>query len=321
MAQEIYDVIVVGGGAGGLTAGLFATRRTLKTLIISQDIGGQASTTPEIENYPGIDFVDGFDLMQKFKGQAEKYGAKFVLDSVVEVVPQEDSNFLVKTNTQSFVGQTVVLAFGLSHRKLEIPGEAELEGKGVMYCSVCNPLLYTDKDLIVVGGGSSAVQAALSLSKKAKTVTIINLTAELRAETIVQERIAMQKNIKVIHNAESQKVEGTDVVTGLTIHHKDTDVKETIPAACIFVEIGYVAKAAWIKGLVETDARNQIIISQNCETSRAGVFAAGDITTITFKQVVISAGEGAKAALEAEQYLLRKQGKRGARIDWGKKKE
>lgn len=320
MTQELYDVIVVGGGAAGLTAGLFATRRSLKTLIVSQDIGGQASTTPEIENYPGIDFVDGFDLMQKFKSQAEKYGAKFVLDSVVEVVPQDDSNYLVKTNTQSFVGQTVILAFGLSHRKLEIPGEAELEGKGVMYCSVCNPLLYKDKDLIVVGGGSSAVQAALSLSKLAKHVTVVNLMSELRAETVVQERLKQQKNISAIMNAESQKVEGTDSVTGLTIFHKDTSTKETIPASCIFIEVGYVAKAAWIKGLVDTDERNQITVSANCETSRPGILAAGDITTITFKQVVISAGEGAKAALEAEQYLLRKQGKRGARIDWGKKK-
>lgn len=320
MDNQVYDVIVVGGGAAGLTAGLFATRRSLKTLIVSQDIGGQAATTPEIENYPGIDFVDGFDLMKHFKSQAEKYGATFVLDSVTEVLPQEDTNFLVKTNTQSFVGQTVILAFGLSHRKLEIPGEAEFEGKGVLYCSVCNPLLYTNKDLIVVGGGSSAVQAALSLSKQAKTVTIVNLMPELRAETIVQERIKMQKNISVVNNAESQKVEGDERVTGLTVLHKDTGQKATIPASCIFVEIGYVAKAAWIKGLVDTDQRNQVIISANCETSRPGIFAAGDITTITFKQVVISAGEGAKAALEAEQYLLRKLGKRGARIDWGKKK-
>lgn len=320
--QTLHDVVIVGGGAAGLTAGMFAARRSHEVLILSQDIGGQAATTPDIENYPGVDLIDGLELMKKFKAQAERYGAKFQYDTVTAVEPQKDGTHIVVTPTQRIPTRTVILAFGLSHRHLGIPGEEQHNGKGVSYCSICEPSFYDGKDIAVVGGGNSAVQSALLLAAKAKHVTLVNLNPTFNAEAVVLQRLQEAKNITPLINVESKEVVGDGkVVTGLKIFHKDTNQEEVLPLERIFVEIGYVAKADWVKGLVETDPRGQIKISANCETSVPGIFAAGDITTITFKQVVISAGEGAKAALEADQYLLKITGKRGARIDWGAKKK
>ncbi|MEK7632094.1 MAG: FAD-dependent oxidoreductase [Patescibacteria group bacterium] len=316
----VYDVVVVGGGAAGLTAGMFAARRGYKTIIISQDIGGQASTTPDIENYPGIDFIDGADLMKKFKAQGEKYGAEFKFDTVTTLVPKEDGTYLVKAATSEVTTQVVILAFGLSHRHLNVPGEEKLNGKGLLYCAICEPHFYRDRKVIVIGGGSSAVQAATTLSKLASDVTIIGSGERLTAEAVTVERMQAKQNITVLLNGETKEVLGDTQVTGLRVLKKDTQETVDLNADVVFVEIGYMAKAGWVKELLETDARGQIKIGPNCDTSRPGIFAAGDVTTITFKQVVISAGEGAKAALEADQYLLAKSGKRGGRIDWGTKK-
>ncbi len=320
MATEQYEVVVVGGGASGLTAGMFAARRGYKTIVISQDVGGQAATTPDIENYPGIEFIDGLDLMKKFKTQGEKYGMQFRFDTVTALEPQPDGTYIIKGATGEVATQVVILAFGLSHRHLNVPGEEKLNGKGLLYCSICEPHFYQDRKVIVVGGGSSAVQAATTLSHLAKDVTVINMGEHLTAEAITVQRMTQRPNIHVVVNAQTQEVLGDDHVTALSILHTDTKQVEDIPAEVIFVEIGYMAKAGWVKDILETDPRGQIKIGPNCETSRPGVFAAGDVTTITFKQVVISAGEGAKAALEADQYLLAKSGKRGGRIDWGVKK-
>ncbi len=317
----LYDMVVVGGGAAGLTAGLFSARRNRKTLVISQDIGGQAATTPDIENYPGFDFVDGLELMKKFKSQAVKYGADFQFETVHKLETLPNGDFKLHTNAFTVNAKSVVLAFGLSHRHLGVPGEEKFTGTGVLYCAICDTRIYKDKPIAVMGGGSSAVQAALILAKDAKSVCLINLTEAVRAEPIVMDRLKKAKNITAINKATAKEVIGDSRVTGIVITHVDTKKDETIPCEAIFVEIGYLAKTDWVKGLVETDPRGQIIIKQNCETSVPGIFAAGDITTITFKQVVISAGEGAKAALEADQYLFTKDGKRGVRIDWGLKKK
>ncbi len=312
-----FEVIVVGGGAAGLTAGMFTARRGYKTMIISQDVGGQAATTPDIENYPGIEFIDGLDLMKKFKAQAEKYGALFSFDTVTALEPKADGTYTVRTATTSYDAPVVILAFGLSHRHLNVPGEERLSGKGLLYCAICEAHYYKDKNVLVIGGGSSAVQAAITLAHLASTVQLVNVNEHLTAETVVIQRMTEHSNISVIDSAETKEVLGDTSVTGIRILNKKTQELQDIPADVVFVEIGYMAKAGWVKGIVETDPRGQIKIGPNCETSKPGIFAAGDITTITFKQVVISAGEGAKAALEADQYLLKLTGKRGARIDWG----
>ncbi len=308
-----YDVIIVGGGASGLTAAIYTTRRALKTLVISQDIGGQAATTDIIENYPGYESITGPELMTKFHAQAEKSGAEFVFDEVKKVEKQGDF-FSVQTTSQAYKAKSVILAFGLSHRHLDVPGEERLIGKGVTYCATCDGPLFKGKKVAVIGGGNSGVSSALYLADIAEHVYLIGRNEKLKAEDVLVTQISTKKNIDTIYNATIEEVKGEEKVESLVI--KTPTGTQIIPLEGVFVEIGYVVKADFIKGLVDVDAQNQIVINSACETSVPGIFAAGDVTTVTYKQIVISAGEGCKAALQAYKYLQQKQGKRAVMIDW-----
>lgn len=319
-ANPVYDIVIVGGGASGLSAAIYATRRELKTLVISQDVGGQAATTPDIENYPGVGLINGLALMNSFKDQAEKFGAEFKFETVKQVTKTENGNFIVHTNTFSVETQTVILAFGLSHKHLDIPGEEDFQGNGVTYCATCDGSLYKGKNVVVVGGGSSATETVIYLSDIAKHVTLINRSDAFRAEPILLDKIKAKSNVDVILDATPKEIRGETCVTAFIV--TDNKTQKDLSVACdgVFVEIGFTVKADWTQGLVATDERKQIKITPKCETNVPGIFASGDVTTIAFKQVVISAGEGAKASLQAYQYLLGKSGKRGAFIDWGAKK-
>jgi len=321
--QRLYDFVIVGGGAAGLTAALYSSRREMKTLIISQDVGGQAATTPDIENYPGIVFSHGVDLMETFKKQAEHFGAELVFDSVNKIEKLDDGSFGVHANSFVVQAEAVLLAFGLSHRHLEIPGEEEMIGKGVTYCATCDAPLYKGKNVTVVGGGNCAMDAAILLSKIAKTVIIVNKNSEFRGESVLMDKIKAASNITTMFNTNSKAVldkEKKGRVSHLVVADVQSKKETEIPTDGIFVEIGFTVNADWIKGLVDLDERKQIKITPNCETNVPGIFAAGDVTTVEYKQVVISAGEGAKAALQAHAYVMQKSGKRTAFIDWGKKK-
>ncbi|MFA6553112.1 MAG: FAD-dependent oxidoreductase [Patescibacteria group bacterium] len=311
-----YDVIIVGGGAAGLTAAIYATRRAMKTLVISQDIGGQASTTDIIENYPGYESITGPELMTKFHKQAEKTGSEFVFDEVKKIVKSGEI-FSVKTASQEYMAKTIILAFGLSHRHLDIPGEEELIGRGVTYCATCDGPLFKNKRVAVVGGGNSGVSAALYLSDIVSQVHLLIRGSELKGEEVLTSQLSGKKNIEVVFNAVAKEITGTTKVESLiSTDAVDPTKMRTFEVDGIFVEIGYVVKADCIKGLVAVDQQSQIIISPNNETSVPGIFAAGDVTTVTYKQIVVSAGEGCKAALQAYKYLQQKQGKRAVMIDW-----
>lgn len=317
--QKMYDVIIVGGGATGLSAAIYTSRRALSTLIISQDVGGQAATTAEVENYPGAGFVAGPELMQKFLTQAQEFGAELLMGEVTKVEQADDNTFAVHTTSDTFHSSAVILAFGLSHRHLDVPGENEFIGKGVSYCSTCDAPLYKEKHVVVVGGGSSALDAALLLVKYGNSVTLINRTAEFTGEAVLVERVQQEPKISAKHNAALQEIKGSARVESIVVGPVDGEAGkgETLSADGVFVEIGFRVKPDIIKGLVELDARNQIVISADNETSVPGIFAAGDVTTISYKQIVISAGEGAKAALQTYKYLLTKRGARPLRTDWG----
>lgn len=318
--MEIYDTIIIGGGAAGLTAAIYAARRTLKTLVISQDIGGQAATTTHIENYPGYDLVDGAALMQKFQQQAEKFGADFTYEEVTKIDKLNDGNFKIKTSANEYLSKTLILAFGLTRQKLGVPGEEKLAGKGVAYCATCDAPLYKGKTVAVVGGGNSALDAALLLSKISPKVYIIHRRDEFRGDEILVNKIKNAKNIELVLNSKPAEIKGDKLVESIVVSDVSDESKQReIKVRGVFVEIGLVAKPDIIKGLVDLDKKNQVITTKDGATSYSGIFAAGDITDIQYKQVVISAGEGAKAALQAYKYL---QGKKGAAvgIDWGMKK-
>lgn len=316
---KAYDVIIVGAGAAGLSASIYTSRRALSTLIISQDIGGQAATTAEVENYPGVGFVAGPDLMQKFLSQAQEFGAELLMGEVTKVEQGADDTFTVHTTSDTFQSRAVILAFGLSHRHLDVPGEHEFIGKGVSYCATCDAPLYKEKHVVVVGGGSSALDAALLLAKYNNTVTLVHRTPEFTGEPILVERVNNEPKISVKLSAAVQEIKGSSHVESVVIGPVDGEPGkgETLSADGVFVEIGFRVKPDIIKDLVELDARNQIVISRDNETSVPGIFAAGDVTTISYKQIVISAGEGAKAALQTYKYLLTKRGSRPLRTDWG----
>lgn len=319
MNNKIYDTIIIGAGAAGLTAAIYAARRTLKTLVICKDVGGQTATTSDIENYPGFKRIDGLELMTKFKKQAELYGVTFV-NGIVNQIKKERDYFSITQGIGIYHGKTVILGFGLSERELEVPGEKEFKGRGVSYCATCDAPLYKNKTVAVVGGGNAALDAAELLSKIASKVYFIHRRNKFTGEQVLIDRVNQAKNVKIIWNSQIIEIKGDKKINSIIIGgFPNSDNKKELNLDGLFVEVGNYAKTDWLKDLVNTNEKGEIIINANCETNVPGIFAAGDITTTTFKQIVISAGEGAKAALQAYRFL---QGKKDAFLetgDWGKR--
>lgn len=317
--DQIYDVIIVGAGAAGLTAAIYASRRTLKTLVICKDIGGQAATTSDIENYPGFERIDGLELMTKFKNQAELYGATFIND-IVDQIKKEGDYFIVIQGADIYKSKTIILGFGLSERELEVPGEKEFKGRGVSYCATCDAPLYKNKTVAVVGGGNAALDAAELLSKIANQVYFIHRRDKFTGEQVLIDRVMQAKNVEIIWNSLITEIKGDKKINSIIYgSFPNGDDKKELKVDGLFVEIGNYAKTDWLKGLINTNEKGEIIINANCETNVPGIFAAGDITNTTFKQIVISAGEGAKAALQAYRYLQNTNLDLKESGDWGKK--
>lgn len=301
MAENIYDVIIVGAGPSGLAAAIYTTRRSLKTLLLSKDLGGQAAMTDNIENYPGFEKTGGLELMQKFQAQAMKFGTEFLFEEV-EALNKEGEIFSLTTSKGRTVqARVVILAFGLTPKNLNVPGEKQLIGRGVAYCATCDGPLYKGKDVVVVGGGNSALDAAEFMSKIANKVYLLHRRDIFRGEQILINKVTSTANIEIIYNAESKEVKGEQKVEAL-VYEQEGTLKE-LKVDGVFVEIGHMAKTDWTAELVDLTERKEIKISRDCETKTPGLFAAGDITDISYKQAVISAGEGAKAGLQAYKFL------------------
>lgn len=317
--EQVYDVIVVGAGAAGLTAAIYTARRTLKTLVISKDIGGQTATTSEIENYPGFELIDGITLMTKFKQQAEKYGTTF-FNGIVTNIEKSNDFFKVITPTTNFIGKTVILGFGLSERELEVPGEKEFKGHGVSYCATCDAPLYKNKTVALVGGGNAALDAADLLSKIANKVYLIHRRDKFSGEQILIERINQAKNIEILWTSQVLEIKGENKIKSIIVggFPQGEGPKELIIDG-LFVEIGNIAKTDWLRNLLKLNDKGEIVITADCETNVPGIFAAGDVTNITYKQIIISAGEGAKSALQAYRYLQSKNLDLKESGDWSRK--
>ena len=317
--NNIYDLIIIGGGPAGLTAGIYASRRNLKILILTKNIGGQASGASWVENYPGFDKVNGFELMQKFQKQAENFGAQFKYEEIAKV-EKINKHFLVKTVTgNEYQSIAIILAFGKTPSNLNVPGEKEFLGKGVAYCATCDGPLFKNKIVAVVGGGNSALESADYMAKIAQKVFLIHRREEFRGEAILIERIKSDPNIELKLNKVVTEIKGDKFVKSVILEDVNTKEKEELELDGLFIEIGYMVDASAIKDLVKINEKNEIIIDEACQTSLVGVFAAGDVTNILFKQIVISAAEGAKAALTAYKYIQDIKGVKEAIFDWGKK--
>lgn len=299
----MYDLIIVGAGPAGLTAALYATRRTLKTLVLTKDLGGQTTLALNIENYPGATNLSGLELMEKFKQQAESFGAEIKFDLVKDIKKINDLFEIVTENGQAYKSKSVVLAFGKVPRKLNIKGETEFLGKGVVYCATCDAPLFSGKDVVVIGGGSAAADAALLLSKIASKVYLVHRRDKFRAEDILVKRIQESSNIEFVLNSTIEEIKGNDFVEKIVIKNTETLEVSEINVQGVFVEIGFEVKTDFIKNIIKLNKFGEVIIDEFNQTSLPGIFAAGDITTVPYKQTVISAGEGSKAALSAYNYL------------------
>lgn len=314
-----YDIIVVGGSAAGLTAALYASRQGMKTLVITKDVGGQMLLTKDIENYPGFSTTGGFELANRFKEQAESYGTEFVYDEVLGI--EEDGDcpdlcFRIRTVASEFHGATMVLAFGKTPRDLGVKGEEELKGKGVSYCAVCDGPLFRGKAVSVVGSGDQALEAANYLSGVASSVTLIHAHEKpIGTEEMVTQVLGLP-NVKTLPNSRVIEIQGASKLERIVVANAKNGGTEAIESSAIFVEVGYSAKTEFLRDLVTLNVRKEIEVDREGKTSRAGVFAAGDVTDSPYKQAVISAGQGCAAALSAYNYLQRRRGKPAGRADW-----
>jgi thioredoxin reductase (NADPH) len=317
----LYDVLVVGGASAGLTAAMYASRQGLKTLVITKDIGGQALLTNAIENYPPFEHIGGFELMQKFEQQARNFGAEFAYEEVLSITKDKQGGFIIKTNNSNneYSGYALILAFGKTPRDLNVKGEKELKGRGVSHCAVCDGPFFKNKKVAVVGAGDSALEAALYLKQLASQLYIIHRTDKPVGS---EESIDLLKNkdnnnrISFISNSIVKAINGNSKVESLTLYDSKSKSESKLDTDGIFVEMGYAARTDIVKDLVQLDGNKEIIVDKYCGTSTKGVFAAGDVTDVPYKQAIISAGQGAIAALSAYNYIQRLKGRPTIRTDW-----
>jgi len=307
--EEIYDVLILGGGPAGLTAALYATRYNLKTLVISKDNGGTANLAPEIENWPGF-IGSGIELMQRFKEQAELFGAKVKNAEIVSVI-REKEFFVVETCSEKTKGRTIIVALGTEHRKLNIKGEKEFFGKGVSYCAICDGNFFRNKIVAVIGGANSAASEALYLSNICKKVYILYRKHEMRCEPISLNRLKEKKNVEIIYFALPTEVIGEEKVQKIKVlieEYKKSKEEIELEIDGLFIEIGATPLTDVVKKLgLKMDCDGYIETDKGMKTSIEGVYAAGDNTDNLLKQIVTAAGEGATAAKAVYEYLKTKK--------------
>jgi len=302
-----YDTVIIGGGPAGYTAGLYAARAGLKAMLVEGAATvSQITITDLIENYPGIpDGINGFDLMQLFKNQALKFGLETLAKDVSAIKNNASSPVIwdVTVGDKSFKTLSVIAATGAQWRKLGVPGEVEFAGKGVSYCATCDGPFYKNKDVVVVGGGDTAIQEALFLTHFAKKVIIVHRRDKLRAAGILQKRAFAEKKIEFAWKANLAEVIGRDFVTGIKIADVQSGKVSEILAEGVFIFIGRIPNNSLFQSILKLDANGYILTDDNMNTSAAGIFAAGDCRAKLFRQVVTAAGDGANAAFSAELYV------------------
>lgn len=298
--MKTYDIIVIGAGPAGMTAGLYAVRSGLKTAVISKDIGGTTNHILKLENWPGFD-GSGTELMKKFYEQLKKYEVDILLKSV-ENVEKTRNGFVVKTAKDSFECKALIITTGTERRKMKIPGEEKLNGKGVSYCVTCDAFFFKGKKVAVVGGSNCAAGSALALSDLAKEVYVIYRGEKLRCEEITQKRLENKENVKIICNAIPEEILGKEKVEGLKIERDGK--KETLNIDGVFVEIGSSAITNFASKIgLELNEEGEIVVDENMKTFVKGIWAAGDVTNYKLKQVVVASAHGAIAAKNAYDWI------------------
>ncbi len=306
----VKDVLIVGAGPAGLAAAIYSGRSQLDTLVLDQMMpGGQLLITEMIENYPGFhEGITGFELSEKFRQHAEKFGAKIENGKPVESVDLDGEIFVVKAAGEEFRGKTLIWAAGSTPRKLNVPGEAEFVGRGVSYCAVCDGAFFKDRTVAVVGGGDSALEEALYLTKFASKVYLIHRRDKFRAVKIIQDRVKKNEKIEPVLNKVVVSINGKDFVESVTVRDTVTGEESILPVDGVFIFIGNEPNVAPVAHLVETTEQGFIVTDEEMKTKTPGLFAAGDVRYKPLKQVVTAASDGAVAAMSATKYLEEKEG-------------
>ncbi|MDP2981002.1 MAG: thioredoxin-disulfide reductase [Candidatus Omnitrophota bacterium] len=299
-----YDVIIIGGGPAGLTAGIYASRARIKTLLIeSFSVVCQVVMTDHIENYPGFpDGVNGFELIDKFKKQAEKFGTEFIAAEVKEI-KEAKPGWQIITEDKTYTASSIIIASGASPKRLDIPGEDKFRGKGVSYCGTCDGALFKNKEVVVVGGGDTALEEALFLTRFVKKAAVIHRRNALRGTKILQERVFADKKIEFVWDSVVTEITGAGRVASVKIKNVKTNAVTDFSCDGVFIFVGYTPNTGFLKGVVPLDEAGYIISDDNCLTSKPGIFAAGDCRKKLLRQVVTACGEGATAAFACQHYL------------------
>ncbi len=302
---KVYDVAVIGAGPAGLAAAIYAVRKNLSTILIAFDLGGQLGTTYEVANYPGFQLVTGPDLVQKFFEHVEQYGVeKLIGEKVTGMQVDGRVKVLQTASGREIRAKTVIITTGAQKRKLNIPGEKELAGKGVVYCSTCDGPLFRNLPIAIIGGGNSGLEAAIEMDGVAKKVYLVS-RGEWTGDEILQDKVAAAKRVEVLNHHQPVEIHGTERVEGLTVKDLQTVATRRLDVQGVFIEIGLFPQTDFLLDLVETNEQGEIKVDRHGQTGVRGIFAAGDATDSHDKQIVIAAGEGAKAALAAFEYLVK----------------
>ncbi|MBM4255793.1 MAG: glutaredoxin 3 [Deltaproteobacteria bacterium] len=301
----VYDVAVIGAGPAGLSAAIYAVRKNLSTVLVAFDLGGQLGTTYEVANYPGFQLVTGPDLVQKFFDHVTQYGIENRIGEKVTGLQVDGRVKLIKTASGNDIrAKTVIITTGAQKRKLNIPGEKELAGKGVVYCSTCDGPLFKNTRIAIIGGGNSGLEATIEMDGIAKQVFLLS-RGEWNGDEILQDKVRAAKRVEALAGYQPVEIHGSDRVTGLTIKRTETGEIRRLDVDGVFIEIGLFPNTDFVLDLVETNERGEIKVDRHGATGVRGIFAAGDATDGHDKQIVIAAGEGAKAALVAFEYLVK----------------
>lgn len=301
----MYDLMILGGGPAGMTAAVYAARKQLNTLLLSKDIGGQVNWTLGIENYMGYQFIEGIELISKFEQQVKQFPIDVETGQSVNTFSHKGKIFQIKTDKdKTYSAKAAIIATGKRPRPLNVPGEEKLKGKGVTYCAICDGPLFSGMKVAIIGGGNSALEAVDDMVKIAEHVYLISLTP-LTGDQILIDKINSSKNLTIFLEHEVLEITGNVMVEGIKIRDLKSKKETELEIAGIFIEIGLLPNSDFAKGIVTLNKIGEIEITCSNETNVAGLFAAGDVTNIPEKQIVVSAGEGAKAALQAHRYLQR----------------
>ncbi len=300
----MYDLIIIGAGPAGITASIYAARKKMDLLVITKDIGGQTAVSGEIENYTGYQFITGPELTAKFEEHLRQFGIVLKENEAVTGLKKIGDTVRVTTDKGVYETKTVIIASGKRSRELNVPGENEFKNKGLTYCATCDAPLFSGKDVAVIGGGNSALDATLQLMKLCPRIYVINITSSLGGDAVMREKVLASSKVTVFNNAQVTAVFGDKLVNAIKIRKEEKE--EVLSVKGVFVEIGLIPNSEFTKD-IEKNQFGEIKVNLSNETNIPGIFAAGDVTDVPEKQIIIAAGEGSKACLSVFRYLAQQK--------------